>query len=294
METSDWPGAEVAARAALALDRRQVEIWQQLAYALMKLDRSREAAEVLRAALEIDDNVQTRALLARVEKGLADEKGMTEQHLSHFHVRYDGDAHEDVGREILRALERHYATLARNLDHQPPNPIPVILFSREAYFDASGAPAWSGGVFDLTDGRIRIPIGGLTSSLTPSMDNTLLHELTHAFIHDRTKGLATATRDIHEGLAQYMAGKRSATDASPEVLAALADGRAGGVRGFYLAALSFVEHLIATRGMGGMNDLLRVMGETGDVDEAFKRVYGGSYGATRKVWAQHLRKQYGS
>jgi hypothetical protein len=43
-----------------------------------------------------------------------------------------------------------------------------------------------------------------------------------------------------------------------------------------------------------MNDLLRVMGESGDMDEAFKRVYGGSYDDTRKVWAQHLRQQYGS
>ena len=53
-------------------------------------------------------------------------------------------------------------------------------------------------------------------------------------------------------------------------------------------------NLIAIRGQGGMNDLLRAMGETGDVDEAFQRVYGGSYADSRKVWAQHLRQQYGS
>jgi tetratricopeptide (TPR) repeat protein len=292
VDAGDWTGAEAAARAALAVDRRNTSMWQHLGYALLRLDRNREAAEVLRSALDIKDDSETRALLARVEKGLEDERGMTEQHLSHFHVRYDGDAHEDVGREILRALERHYATLARTMDHQPPNPIPVILFSRQAYFDASGAPAWSGGVFDLTDGRIRIPIGGLTSSLTPYMDETLIHELTHAFIHDRSRGLAP--RELHEGLAQYMEGKRSLSDASPQYLAALADGRVGGVAAFYLAALCYVEHLVATRGMGGMNDLLRAMGETGDVDEAFKRVHGGSYHDSRKAWAQHLRQQYGS
>ena len=292
IEAGDWTGAEAAARAALALDRRQPVLWQQLGYALLRLDRNREAAEVLRSALEIQDDAQIRALLARVDKGLADESGMTEQQLSHFHVRYDGDAHDDVGREILRALERHYATLARALDHQPSGTIPVILFSRQAYFDASGAPAWSGGVFDMTDGRIRIPIGGLTSSLTPHMEGTLIHELTHAFVNDRSKGVAP--REVHEGLAQYMEGKRSTSDAGPQVLAALADGRIRGVGGFYLGALSYVEHLIATRGMGGMNDLLRVMGETGDVDEAFERVHGGSYQDSRKAWAQHLRQQYGS
>lgn len=292
IEAGDWTGAEGAARAALAIDRRNSGMWQHLGYALLRLDRNREAAEVLRSALEIKDDTETRAMLARIEKGLQDEAGMTEQQLSHFHVRYDGGAHEDVGREILRALERHYATLARTLDHQPPNPIPVILFSREAYFDASGAPAWSGGVFDGLDGRIRIPIGGLTASLTPYMEQTLIHELTHAFVNDRTKGVAP--REVHEGLAQYMEGKRSLSDASPQYLAALADGRVGGVSAFYLAALCYVEHLIATRGMGGMNDLLRAMGETGDVDEAFKRVHGGSYHDSRKVWAQHLRQQYGS
>jgi len=292
IEAGDWTGAEAAARAALAIDRRHMGMWQHLGYALLRLDRNREAAEVLRSALEIKDDMQTRALLARVEKGLEDERGMTEQQLSHFHVRYDGDAHEDVGREILRALERHYATLSRALDHQPPNAIPVILFSRQGYFDASGAPAWAGGNYDGIDGRIRIPIGGLTASLTPYMEGTLIHELTHAFIFDRSRGVAP--REVHEGLAQYMEGKRSASDYSPRVLAGLADGRIGGVGGFYLAALSYVEHLIATRGMGGMNDLLRAMGETGDVDDAFKRVHGGSYHDSRKVWAQHLRQQYGS
>src|SRR6185369_16136765 len=108
--------------------------------------------------------------------------------LSHFSVRYDGEAHESVGHEILRALERHYATLASSLDHQPAATISVILFTNQAYYDASGAPAWSGGAYDTLDGHIRVPIGGLTSSLTPDMDGTLLHELTHAFVADRTHG----------------------------------------------------------------------------------------------------------
>jgi tetratricopeptide (TPR) repeat protein len=292
VEAGDWSGAEAAARAALAIDRRNIGVWQALGYALLRLDRNREAAEALRESLEIRDDSQTRALLARVEGGLQAERGMTEQQLAHFHVRYDGDAHEGVGREILRALERHYATLTTALDHQPAGTIPVILFSRQAYYDASGAPAWSGGVYDVLDGRIRIPIGGLTESLTPDMDDTLIHELTHAFVADRTKGVAP--REIHEGLAQYMEGKRSTTHASPQYLAALADNRVGGVGAYYLAALSYVEHLIAIRGMGGMNDLLKAMGETGDVDEAFRRVHGGSYHDSRLAWAQRLRQQYGS
>ena len=52
--------------------------------------------------------------------------------------------------------------------------------------------------------------------------------------------------------------------------------------------------LVANRGMGGMNDLLRAMGETGNVDAAFKQVHGGSYRETLEAWAERLRRQHGS
>jgi hypothetical protein len=237
--------------------------------------------------LKPDD--QTQALLARIEKTSADERGMTEQKVARFHVRYDGEEHVEIGHEIVAALERHYATLESALDHRPPHAIPVILFSGEKYHEAAGAPFWAGGSFDNLDGRIRMPIGGLTRSLTPMIDSILLHELTHAFIADRSRGLAP--RDVHEGMAQYMEGHRSSSSA----LTALAKEQGSDtVRGFYAGALAFVEYLVGQRGPGGMNDLIRTMGETGSVNEAFSRVYGQDHEAMRKAWAQRLRQQYGS
>ena len=292
LQTADWSGAEAAARDTLALEPRNADALQGLAYALYRQDRNREAAEVLQDALEVRPyNPTALWLSARLRKGMSDESGMTEQHLSHFNVRYDGEAHEDVGREILRVLERHYATLVQTFDQEPAATIPVILFTRQGYYDASGAPAWSGGEFDGTDGRIRVPVMGLTSSLTPQMDETLIHELTHAFIHDRSRGLAP--REIHEGLAQYMEGHRIATELAPQQITALASGRIGGPAGFYLGALSFVEHLMSLRGQGGINDVLRAMQETGSVDEAFRRVYGQDYFNTQTAWRERLRQQYG-
>jgi hypothetical protein len=168
----------------------------------------------------------------------------------------------------------------------------VILFSRDQYYTASGAPAWSGGVFDGMDGRIRIPIGGLTASLTPEMDGTLIHELTHAFVHDMGRGLAT--RELHEGFAQYMEGKRIASRFSAEELRLIADGRAGGVAGFYAEALAFVEYLIATRGVGGMVEVLKAMAQKGDVNAAFQQVHGNDYAGTQRAWRERLKQQYGS
>jgi hypothetical protein len=291
LEAGDWPAAEAAARDALALDARNVEALQALAFALYRQDRSAEALEALRAALAIRETSEARELLARIEKGVRDERGMREQRIAHFHVRYDGEAHEDVGREILRALERHYATLVTTLDHQPTTTIPVVLFTRDQYYDASGAPAWAGGSYDGIDGRIRIPIGGLTASLTPGIDDTLIHELTHAFVADATRGIAP--RELHEGLAQYMEGKRTST-LPREALAAMADGRLGGVHGFYLQALAFVEYLVSQRGQGGINGLLEAMGETGKLDDGSRRAYGRSWAELRQDWQARMRQQHGS
>jgi len=122
LDAGDWAAAEAAARDLVARDGRNADALYGLAYALLRQDRNREAKEALQASLAIRDSAQARALLERIQKGLLDERNMTEQQLSHFHVRYDGDSHEDVGREILRVLERHYATLVRASISSPRRP----------------------------------------------------------------------------------------------------------------------------------------------------------------------------
>jgi hypothetical protein len=222
---------------------------------------------------------------------------MAERRISHFTVRYDGEAHEAVGREIVRQLEHHYATLAGSLDFEPTASIPVILFTQEAYAEAAGVPLWAAGNFDARDGRIRLPIRGVTTSLSPWVDETLLHELTHAFIEDRTRGgiphdLPSGLSLVHEGVAQYMSGDRTDETRQQRRLQAIADGRFPDVRSCYVAALSFVEYLVAIRGMGGLNDMLRLTGSTGSIDEAFRQVYGQDYQATKSAWYARLRQDH--
>jgi hypothetical protein len=286
-----WSEAESWARAALALAPGDPETSRALAYALVRQDRSGEATEILEDLLDRRHDPEALALLEKIRHDLASEADLVERRLAHFHVRYDGEEHEAVGRAVLRVLDRHYATLVRTLDHQPGSPIAVILLSRESYAAATGAPGWSGGLYDSFDGRVRIPIGGLTPALTPEMDDTLLHELTHAFVANISRGVAP--REIHEGLAQLMEGKRIADLLDPRTLSALADGQLGGVGGFYMASLSFVEYLLGQRGQGGLNDLLRAMAETGSVDAAFQQVYRRDVQALRREWSARLRQQYG-
>ncbi|HYN03282.1 MAG TPA: tetratricopeptide repeat protein, partial [Vicinamibacteria bacterium] len=292
LETSDWASAESAARDLLARAPSDAEAARGLAYALVRQDRSREAIDLLGGFLDRDPDPETRALLERFQRDQGSETSLDEARLAHFHVRYDGDAHEDVGREVLRVLDRHYATLVRTFSHQPAAPIPVILLSRQSYYDSTGAPAWSGGQYDGFDGRVRLPIGGLTASLTAELDDTLLHELTHAFVADLSRGVAP--REVHEGLAQLMEGKRFQTLLGEQGSRALADGRLRGVSAFYLSALGLVEDLVGQRGQGGINEVLRAMAETGSSDEAFRRVYGKGLEGLQQDWATRLRQRYGS
>ena len=230
LETSDWASAESAARDLLVRVPSDAEAARGLAYALVRQDRSREAIDLLASFLDRDPDPETRALLERFQRDQGPEASLDEARLAHFHVRYDGDAHEDVGREVLRVLDRHYATLVRTFSHQPAAPIPVVLLTRQSYYDSTGAPAWSGGQYDDFDGRVRLPIGGLTASLAADLDDTLLHELTHAFVADLSRGVAP--RELHEGLAQLMEGKRFQAVLGEQGSRALADGRLRGVSGF--------------------------------------------------------------
>lgn len=291
LDAGDWAAAESAGRAALRLAPADAEVVRQLAFALVRQDRSAEAIELLAGLLESRPDADAQALLDRLRQDRGSEQSFDEARIAHFHLRYDGEAHEDVGREILRVLDRHYATLVRTFDHRPVGPIPVILFSEESYGDATGAPSWSAGHYDTFDGRVRVPIGGLTAALTPDLDDTLLHELVHAFVAEMSGGVAP--RELHEGIAQLLEGRRTAT-ADAETMRALADGRLGGVRGYYLSALALVEDLVAQRGQGGLNDLLRAMAETGDAERAFLRVYGKGQRALRAETSARLRQRHGS
>lgn len=287
LEQHDWPAAERAARELLQRRARDAEVVQALAYALVRQDRTREARAVLEAYLETYRDSSVAAMLGRIRRDDDTEKALQQQELAHFHLRYDGEEHHEIGRQVLAILERHYAMLATTFDHQPREVIPVVLLSRTTYYTSAGVPAWAGGHFDFFDGRVRIPIGGLDPSSASRLESTVLHELTHAFVADLTGGLAPS--ELQEGLAQWMEGDR----VDEEAMQQLMQGRLNPVNAHYLASLAFVEGLMADRGQGGINELLVEMGRTRSVDQGFERVYGQGFrellAAARTRWQQ----QYG-
>ena len=229
-------------------------------------------------------------MLALIERALASERGLNEARLWHFNVRYEGAPAPEIGRALTERLESHYSMLAGLLEYEPAQTIPVILFTKERYHSVTGAPHWSGGAYNAMDGRIRVPAGGLTAATLGEIDGTLLHELVHVFVAERTGG--AAPRFLHEALAQYLEGDRVAARLDLDALGALAEGRLDGVGGFYAEALSFAEYLVQQAGQRGVNDVLAAMGETGDIEASFRAVYGRDYTATRAAWREWARTGY--
>jgi hypothetical protein len=116
-----------------------------------------------------------------------------------------------------------------------------------------------------------------------AIEETLTHELVHAFVHARTRG--NAPHALHEGLAQYLSGRRAAGVIDTRVIT---PGARVSVGDFYEASLAFVEYLLRRRGQSGINYLLEELGTSG-VDGAFGRVYGNSYAGVQAEWQASLR-----
>ena len=109
----------------------------------------------------------------------------------------------DLARGILRALEDDFRDIESQLDYTPPEQIGVILYTGQAFADITRAPGWVGA---LNDGRMRIPVQGL-SAVTPELARVLKHELTHSFVGQKSHGRAPTW--LQEGIAQWMEGRRS-------------------------------------------------------------------------------------
>src|SRR5262249_3294866 len=151
-----------------------------LGLAYFKNDQSKQAVVEWKQSLAIKDDPTVRTYLARAQREVTSEADYTQQQSSHFALRYEGkQTSEGFRRQLIETLERHYADLVNDLGVLPRDTIPVVLYTSQAYFDVTQAPAWSAAV---NDGKLRIPAEGL-ETVSPELSRVLKHELTHSFVN---------------------------------------------------------------------------------------------------------------
>src|SRR5205814_735467 len=158
-------------------------------------DRTADAVRTWKRSLELRPDANVRAALERAERESSAESSFTESDTSHFNFHYEGGQTSDQLRhQITETLETHYNELVGELGITPRDSISVSLYTNQAYFDVTQAPAWSAA---LNDGKLRITVEDLTG-VTSSLSQVLKHELAlRGTIHG---GYA----DLEEGIAAYL------------------------------------------------------------------------------------------
>ncbi|MGB2636514.1 MAG: basic secretory protein-like protein [Candidatus Acidiferrum sp.] len=277
------------------------DIYKLEGWAYYGMNRPEQAVAEWKKSLALKPDSDTQAALDKAVRDKEEEENYKENESAHFQLKYNGTAEPVLARDVLRVLETHYSTIESELNYTPPEPIGVVLYTQQEFADITRAPGWVGA---LNDGRIRVPVQGLTN-VDAELSRVLKHELTHSFIQQKTRGRAPTW--IQEGVAQWMEGKRS--DENAAVLLQVYDaGQAASLdrlegswmglpadvaRYAYAWALANVEYIVETQGMADMERILDRISAGASTEDALKEVLHDDYGDLTRSTAEYLKKNYG-
>jgi tetratricopeptide (TPR) repeat protein len=276
------------------------EVAAGIGWAYYRQNKLDLAVKEFRRSLALRPNADVQRALEKAERDLNEEASYREGESRHFQLRYNGAQSPALAREILRTLEQHFTDIESALNFSPPERIGVILYTEQAFMDVTRAPGWAGA---LNDGRIRVPVQGLTS-MTPELSRTLKHELAHSFVFQKTRERCPVW--LNEGIAQYLEGKRSGENAAA-LVQIYESGRGaslGALEGYWMqrppqaAAYAYAWSLAAAEFIiqsGGMSDIERILDRlptAASSEEALRSVLRSDYADLEKSAVAYLKKTY--
>jgi tetratricopeptide (TPR) repeat protein len=279
---------------------RSADVAKLSGWAYFGMNKLKEAIAEWKRAQEIRPDAEVQAALAKAERDLQEEENYNENESSHFTLKYTGGAAPDLARDVLRTLEKDYEEIESELHFTPPDPIGVILYTQETFADITRAPGW---VSAINDGRIRVPVQGLTN-VTPELEHVLKHELTHSFLGQKTHGRCPVW--LNEGIAQWMEGRRSGDNAV--ALVQIYDAKqfvpfvelegswmnlSGDAANYaYAWSLAGVEYLVQSAGMADLTRILDRITSGSSTEGALREVLRSNYPEFTAETAEYLRKHY--
>jgi tetratricopeptide (TPR) repeat protein len=280
---------------------KSADVYKLEGWTYYGLNRPDQAVAEWKKSLALRPDSEVQAALDKALRDKNEEENYRENESTHFQLKYNGAAEPGLAREVLHTLERHYQQIESELNFSPPDPIGVVLYTQEGFADITRAPGWVGA---LNDGRIRVPVQGLTG-VDSELSRVLRHELTHSFIQQKTHGRAPTW--IQEGVAQWMEGKRSDENASALVqvydagqAAPLAQLEGSWMRlpgpmatYAYAWALANVEYIVQTQGMGDIERILDRLAAGTATEQAVREVLHDDYADLMQATAEYLKKNYG-
>lgn len=274
-----------------------------LGFAYFSADRTRDAIPSWERSLELQYDKRVAEYLAKAKREQTAEANFTERDTGRFTLRYEGSATKDTLRQqIIATLDKEYDDLSAELGISPYQSIPVILYTEQAFFDVTQAPAWTGA---LNDGKLRIPVQGV-EFINPEMARVLKHELAHSFINQASGG--RCPQWLNEGVAQLVEG-RALTMRGPRLARLYKDGNAIPLRQLEKSFMSFSqtqavlaydESLAAAafiRDTYGMSDIRRVLehlAQGGTSEDALRDVLRLDYSRFEEEFSGYLNEKFGS
>lgn len=259
---------------------------------LHKGNRSR-AKEHLSRALALRNDEELKAISAWMAREDAAHANYVDEKGERFKVVFDGHAVGHASRQVLSILDDAYRKIGKDLNYFPTKSFTVILYTQRDFKDVTRLPEWAGGAYGIRDGVIRIPVRGAEGQ-EQQLRRVLFHEYTHALIH-------TICSDpplwLNEGLAEYFSGGWPTRTTQKIPLSALHDNssfaRLGDVRLVYYAyweSYSAAAYLIDRYGTDRVLKILKNIGTTGDMNQAFADALSISYQDFVNSWEPDWKK----
>lgn len=284
---------------ASALQPDSAALLRLLGMARYDADRTADAVDAWKRAQDIAPDPYTQHLLHKAQRELEVEERSNKRESLHFTLHYQGDrTSPNLQQQILASLENQYQDLSRQFGSEPSSNIIVILYTQKEFVDITEAPAWAGA---LNDGKLRIPIGGLTS-INSEVERVLKHELTHSFVASLGGGRCPTW--LNEGLAELMEPRSSSATASelaplflqrkaiPFAVLEAPFTRFSNVQAevAYAESLAAVEYL---RGRYGMAEVMRMLASIGSGESseaALRNSTGLDYSDLSRLLGEYLSK----
>ena len=275
-------------REGIALQPGNPDLHEVLGDLRNREERVEDALVSWRQAYRLAPGERLQEKIEKAERELKAGRDYAFSTAPHFNVRYGDGMDPGLAAEIVDYLEERYWILADALMHAPEQPITVLLYPEQEFRDVTQAPEQVAGLYD---GKIRVPLGGITR-IDPRSSRLLTHELTHAVVRSKTRG--NCPRWLHEGLAQRFEGRKISRADRSAVVKMLAgiDPSRWESKGFsYPAALALVQYLESLRDIDGLVMVLDRLGRGEPEETALREVYGLDPGELCRRWAEEMGRE---